>query len=88
MEKVDDFKVFKPTLRVLVPFGVKVKGGRWVKTKKGDEVRCRWVMQDFNDGSGDKNDFYANTPNVAALRCQLAVCSGEMNEVRREGSIV
>jgi hypothetical protein len=54
------------------------------KTKKGDEVRCRWVMQDFNDGSGDKNDFYANTPNVAALRCQLAVCSGEMNEVKRE----
>ena len=38
---------------------------------------CRWVLQDVNNGADDENDFYANTPDEAALCCQFAVCSGE-----------
>ena len=38
---------------------------------------CRWVLQDYSNGADDENDFYANTPDVAARCCQFAVCSGE-----------
>ena len=90
-KELDEFSVFNLFLRLTVPPGIQVKGGRWVKTRKEDELRCQRVMQDFDDmqefsdGAGDENDVYDNTPNVAALRCQLAVCSSEMNESEARG---
>ena len=82
LQRFEEHSVFEPVPRQQVNPQL-IMDGRWVNTKKSDtEVRCRWVLRHFNDGSG-RGDFYANTPVLSGLRAQLAVTSAEICE-RRE----
>ena len=45
---------------------------RWVKTKKGDEVRCRFVAQEFT-ARNPCNDLFAGTPPLYSARLQVSL---------------
>ena len=46
-------------------------GTRWVFVKKGDNVRCRLVAQEFA-GSDKREDLYAGTPPLSATKYLLS----------------
>ena len=58
-----------------------IVGTRWVFVKKGDQVRCRLVAQDFA-GSDKREDLYAGTPPLSATRYLLSdiVSRGRRNK--------
>ena len=52
---------------------------RWVDTDKGDgetwEIRSRLVARDFKGGDKDRDDLFADTPPLEALRMLLSMAA-------------
>ena len=55
--------------------GTKVWGGRWCHRRKAEEVRSRYVAQQFRDPSDE--EAYAGTPRTEAIRIMIAVALAE-----------
>jgi hypothetical protein len=68
-------EVGKKVPRASLPPGTKVWGGRWCHRRKGDEVRSRYVAQQFRDPTDD--EAYAGTPRTEAIRIMIAAALAE-----------
>ena len=60
---------------------------RWVDTDKGDgktwEIRSRLVARDFKGGEKDRDDLFADTPPLEALRMLLSMAATRRRDKRK-----
>ena len=64
-------KVGRRVPRASLPPGTKVWGGRWCHRRRLEEVRSRYVAQQFRDLM--EEEVYAGTPRTEAIRIMIAI---------------